>query len=596
VKPDFNDRDYQKWLGTFRDVPDHVIEQLANNAERNELIASTYVEQRKKYGKTIIFTDRWFQCEAIVEALEKRGVTAAAVYSHVDRTLSYEKRQKRDRDENAKVLERFRRSEIEVLVNVRMLTEGTDLPDAQTVFITRQTTSQILMTQMIGRALRGPKFGGTADAYIVLFMDDWQQAIHFADYGSLEGRADESETRTPKRPPLELISIDLVKRLARQMDSGVNRTSAPFLSLMPAGWFHVTFDARRDGSDDVEVEDHLVLVFDDERRGFDSAIAALLKSAPEAFADEAADLESCRGTLEPLRAKHLASATRDHADLLFDLFQVARHIAQGQRAPDFFPYEARKDHDLDAIARDFIKRDLRMSETKALLESEYVRKDRFWRTLFPRYEQFRSFYDGCVARDSAPGGAGPTPKALPAPAPREATEEEKAQVIRRDGGKCLACGATRLLEADHVVGAYHGGSNHMDNLQTLCKICNGRKSTRTMRFGIQSTTLTVAPQALEHFDDPRDAGDRDHWERFLRQTLNFTFQCAAVASVGIGGKGPSYYNWTIELFGGNPLKWVAPFLPELFERIQEARRAADKADLKSITITAPGARPLRFPR
>ena len=41
-----------------------------------------------------------------------------------------------------------------------MLTEGTDVPDVDTVFLTRQTTSKILLTQMIGRALRGPKFGG----------------------------------------------------------------------------------------------------------------------------------------------------------------------------------------------------------------------------------------------------------------------------------------------------------------------------------------------------------------------------------------------------------------------------------------------------
>ncbi len=212
VKPEFNERDYQKWLGTFRDIPEDVIEHLARNSERNETIAATYVEDRATFGKTIIFTDRWFQCEAIVEALGKRGVKAGAVYSHVDTTLSYEKREKRDRDENAKVLQRFRDNELDVLVNVKMLTEGTDLPDAQTVFITRQTTSQILMTQMIGRALRGPKFGGTAEAHIVLFMDEWQHAIRFASFGDLEGGADDADKPTPKRAPLELIFRDRLDR------------------------------------------------------------------------------------------------------------------------------------------------------------------------------------------------------------------------------------------------------------------------------------------------------------------------------------------------------------------------------------------------
>lgn len=72
------------------------------------------------------------------------------------------------------------------------LTEGTDVPDIDTVFLTRQTTSQILMTQMIGRALRGPTFGGTEKANIVLFVDDWKQKIHWATYDQFgAGEADD---------------------------------------------------------------------------------------------------------------------------------------------------------------------------------------------------------------------------------------------------------------------------------------------------------------------------------------------------------------------------------------------------------------------
>jgi superfamily II DNA or RNA helicase len=36
---------------------------------------------------------------------------------------------------------------LDVLINVRMLTEGADVPSVRTVFLTRQTTSQILLTQ-----------------------------------------------------------------------------------------------------------------------------------------------------------------------------------------------------------------------------------------------------------------------------------------------------------------------------------------------------------------------------------------------------------------------------------------------------------------
>ena len=89
-------------------------------------------------------------------------------------------------DSNSKILEKFRNNELEVLVNIRMLTEGTDVPKVNTVFLTRQTTSNILLTQMIGRALRGPKFGGTEEAHIVSFVDNWNQKINWAQWGPLE--------------------------------------------------------------------------------------------------------------------------------------------------------------------------------------------------------------------------------------------------------------------------------------------------------------------------------------------------------------------------------------------------------------------------
>lgn len=392
IVPDFDEADYQKWLGTFRDIPEDVVEQLARSADRNAFIARTYADDQKKYGKTIIFTDRWYQCEAIVEALAKLDVKAGAVYSHVDaQPSSVDGRRRRTRDENAQVLAKFRAGEINVIVNVKMLTEGTDLPDAQTVFLTRQTTSQILLTQMIGRALRGPKFGGTESAYIVSFVDSWQQTIRFAEYDPLtDGKVDDGTRTSPKRPPLQLISIDLVRRLARQMEGGTNITPGPFTSLMPTGWFRVQYDAVPQGSEEVEVQDQLVIVFEDERAGFDHLIAALLKETPAAFESETVVFDDHRETLQVWCSKYLAGVARAPSDVLLDIFQIARHIAQGNGAPEFFPFEARQDHDLDRLAESFIARDLGPRAIHDALQAEFVRKDRFWRALFPRFDNLRN--------------------------------------------------------------------------------------------------------------------------------------------------------------------------------------------------------------
>lgn len=50
------------------------------------------------------------------------------------------------------------------------------------------------------------------------------------------------------------------------------------------------------------------------------------------------------------------------------------------------------------------------------------------------------------------------------------------KILERDQRKCVACGASpdqgAILQIDHIVSVYNGGSNDEDNLQTLCAVCN----------------------------------------------------------------------------------------------------------------------------
>ena len=65
--------------------------------------------------------------------------------------------------------------------------------------------------------------------------------------------------------------------------------------------------------------------------------------------------------------------------------------------------------------------------------------------------------------DIKPTKRKPIPKAV-----REA-------VFKRDNYCCVKCGSTKNLEVDHKVSLANGGTNHIDNLQTLCQDCNRRK-------------------------------------------------------------------------------------------------------------------------
>lgn len=53
--------------------------------------------------------------------------------------------------------------------------------------------------------------------------------------------------------------------------------------------------------------------------------------------------------------------------------------------------------------------------------------------------------------------------------------QTKAKVFARDGFKCCSCGSTELLQIDHIRPHAHGGSDEIDNLQTLCRQCNADK-------------------------------------------------------------------------------------------------------------------------
>jgi 5-methylcytosine-specific restriction endonuclease McrA len=50
------------------------------------------------------------------------------------------------------------------------------------------------------------------------------------------------------------------------------------------------------------------------------------------------------------------------------------------------------------------------------------------------------------------------------------------------GNHCLCCGATKKLEADHVMPLDSGGSDDISNIQPLCRSCNAAKHTRTTDY------------------------------------------------------------------------------------------------------------------
>ena len=51
----------------------------------------------------------------------------------------------------------------------------------------------------------------------------------------------------------------------------------------------------------------------------------------------------------------------------------------------------------------------------------------------------------------------------------------KTMVLERDSYRCVTCGEYHRLVIDHIHPVAKGGSDHPDNLQTLCWPCNSLK-------------------------------------------------------------------------------------------------------------------------
>lgn len=58
------------------------------------------------------------------------------------------------------------------------------------------------------------------------------------------------------------------------------------------------------------------------------------------------------------------------------------------------------------------------------------------------------------------------------------TYEQWQAKLALAGGKCAECGSTERITRDHIVPLTRGGSDHIDNIQPLCRSCNTSKRNR----------------------------------------------------------------------------------------------------------------------
>jgi DNA repair protein RadD len=148
-------------LATDLDVPDWLLERLGDDAQRNLRIVTALEEMVSRHKRIIVFASSVRHAHLIAGVLIARGVEALVVTGAMDG---------RAREKN---ITRFRGAAATpiVMCNFGVLTTGFDAPRTSAAIIARPTRSLVLYSQMVGRATRGVRAGGNAEAEIVTVVD-----------------------------------------------------------------------------------------------------------------------------------------------------------------------------------------------------------------------------------------------------------------------------------------------------------------------------------------------------------------------------------------------------------------------------------------
>lgn len=478
-------------------IPDEVAQQMADSAARNKLIVETYRAKQNEYGQTILFAVNVVHAIQLTTLFKKAGIKADFIVSSVKDSITGITI---SREDNERKLDDYRNGKLQVLINVNILTEGVDLPKTKTVFLARPTVSSILMTQMVGRALRGTSAGGTASAYIVSFVDHWNEHIAWVNPESLfDGNNDyqDNDSERAKRD-LRMISISKIEEFASILDDAVDTTALekiPFEQRIPVGMYAFTY-LEENGMDHA----YQVMVYDSTQDSYKNLMAAL----PSLF-------KSFDATEEYLTETLLDEMEAQCRDSFFcgemtppyerrDVLNILKYYAQYEAVPQFYTFAEidRSKLDVGKIAQHFWDEDMGERKRTAYIDSLWESSDdNMLRLFFGRklyflrqlnielmklshpdiYDDENNIKYGTRALEDMPlheiGKINPTLE-------KELRDQAFEKAKDSNGNyHCACCGVTDksriYFQVDHIIPMNNGGKSVAENLQILCRQCNGTK-------------------------------------------------------------------------------------------------------------------------
>lgn len=148
-------------LASDVEIPEGILARLAEDHQRNIRIIEKIEDMSQRHSRIIVFAASVRHAHLIASILELRGTTSFVVTGNTDPIT------------RERILTRFKGDDPNpvVIVNYSVLTTGFDAPKTSAALIARPTKSLVLYSQMVGRAIRGVRAGGNAEAEIVTVTD-----------------------------------------------------------------------------------------------------------------------------------------------------------------------------------------------------------------------------------------------------------------------------------------------------------------------------------------------------------------------------------------------------------------------------------------
>ena len=348
--------DERAYIRKWGELSPDLLERIARMTERNTLIVDTFMRDKEKYGKTLMFALNVQHCISLCEALIDQHVKCDYVHHGLPA------------GEILKRIDRFKNGDLDVLVNINILTEGSDVPKIQSVFLTRPTGSDVLLMQMIGRGMRGKVCGGTEKVYLVDFNDIWGSFANWMNPEFLLGNQDTViPIPEPQKPGKKSHWVEWA--MFRDLLDGIQTVclgGLPAISVLPSGWYDII---------DEDGNDQKVLVFESQLSGYQDMWEKrnpLLGDPEYTPARALSDFFGGFGLMP------------SHKDL--DL--LLQHCRTTNAIPSFFSFDQRQDIDATYIAQRLIDENTGLKDIDDRIESEYLQHEELIGSVYGSYDQF----------------------------------------------------------------------------------------------------------------------------------------------------------------------------------------------------------------